>query len=70
MRILRAFMWKANVVQGDNSKSNTWNANTDQTELKTRGSIPIVWLCEAAIRGSKEVASAVTKEETWNEFCL
>ena len=49
MRILRTFIWKIHVVQEDNSKSNTWNASTDQTKLKTCGSITIVWLCEATI---------------------
>ena len=42
MRILKTFMWKADVIQEDNSKSNAWNASTNQTKLKTRGSIPIV----------------------------
>ena len=68
MKSLRALMWKANVVQEDNCKSNGQNANTDQTTLKTHGN-PIARLCEAAIRGSKEVPLAVIKGQFWNESC-
>ena len=49
MRILGALMWKANVIQEDNSKSNAKNTNTNHTTLKTHDSIPTAWLCEASI---------------------
>ena len=42
MRILGALMWNVDVIQEDNSKSNAWNANIDQTKLKTHGNMPIV----------------------------
>ena len=63
-------MWNVDVIQEDNSKSNAWNANIDQTKLKTHGNMPIVQLCKAAIRGFKEAALAVIKCQSWNEFCL
>ena len=70
MRSIGALMWKANVVQGDNSKSNAWNEKTDHTTLKTCGSIPITRLSEAVIRGSKEATLAVIQGQFGNESCL
>ena len=70
IRIIGALMWKADVIQEDNSKSNAWNANTDHTTLKTHGSIPKARLCEVTIQGSKEVAFAVIQRQFMNETCL
>ena len=44
MRILGVVMWKADVIQEDNSKSNAWKASIDQTKLKTCGNIPMARL--------------------------
>ena len=70
IRILGALMWKADVVQEDNSESNAWNANTDHTTLKTRGSIPMAQFYEATIRRSKEAALAIIQGQFRNESCI
>ena len=44
MRILGVVMWKVDVIQEDNSKSNAWKASIDQTKLKTCSNIPMARL--------------------------